>query len=237
MKKAGLLVLALGLWTGLALLPAFAQQVTTASLPVYAPVDPSLNLDIIIRSVDPTPDGTPSYDPWDPAHSREVFRDVADPSTGGRTHSGSGMNFGTLTFANTQADNNHVWRSSVYFAAFLYASTSGRPYQITQQCNPPANGTANFNNSFIMTPDYESGDHFLDSPPQGGLLTGESTGPSGLAAQRDLIFKSTNAGMTKIVRCYYGLATGKNDPAGAPLGADQPAGHYQGSVTFTVTLI
>jgi len=223
MKKVISLVLALCVCVAVGLPGAFAQ--TTTTVPVYAPVPQTLNLDVIIRSVPSSPKG---LDPWNPSASTVVDT----------VHGVSGsMDFGLLRW---HPENNiNLFLSDVYFAAFLYASTSGRSYTISQQCSGITNGVHNLNNSLIMTPDYQPGDTWDGGGAQGDRPSTDNFQQKAFAFGDHPIYVAPS-GITRIVRCYYGLATG--DPSlGEPaqtqlLNSDTPSGHYTGTVTFTLTL-
>jgi len=153
------------------------------------------------------------------------------------------MNFGTLTFADTPQDNNHVWRSSVYFTAILVARTSGRPYKITQTCAGIVNGANNLNKNVLMTPGYQAEDLLNKNDPnskQGPMPGTQNTAKAFAVGANREIYNSDPLGISRIIRCYYGLATGNpadNEPSGSsPVTADALAGNYSGSVTFSVVL-
>ena len=229
MKHAVLLVLACGLWAGFGSSPAFAQQ--TASLPATASVALTLDLKVIVTQVYAR---TKGVDPWKGAW-------VVDTANG----INQGMDFGTLKMD----PKWHVWLSDWYFTAFLYASTNQGSYRISQQCSAPSSGIHDLIPNFIMCPDYQAVDRWIPDNPdteQGDPPGGDHLEPGGarLAAGDHNIYISTT-GRTRVVRCYYGLATGNTDstngfsvdPSNAQaLNGDTPSGQYRGSVTFTLTL-
>lgn len=86
-----------------------------------------------------------------------------------------------------------------------------------------------------MDPDYQDADEFTPGNPQGPIPEGDSVGDSGLAASDERVVYDGNAGLSTIVRVYYGLSTGDDD-IGKPITGDYPAGDYNGTVTFTLTL-
>lgn len=95
-----------------------------------------------------------------------------------------------------------------------------------------------------MTPDYKEADLFTANDPstaQGPMGSGDKLGSNALAVGNDqLIFDSSALSGPRIVRCYYGLATGDpaaHEPAGAEvLTGKTAAGDYSGIVTFSLVL-
>ena len=215
MKK--ILLILLTMMTALGSVPVWASS--AATIPVQAQIPQMLELDYWIRSCpsDSTPYGTGS-------------RDVTD------------MAFGNLNWS----DQNNIWLASQYFTIFLVATTSGRPYQIRQNCTgflSPSTGQT-FNKSLLMTPDYKEADLFTANDPstaQGPLGSGDKVGSNALAVGNEqLIFDSSALSGPRIVRCYYGLATGDpaaHEPSGAEvLTGKTPAGDYSGIITFSLVL-
>jgi len=215
MKKALLLLLALV--TVMGNMPVSAASL--ASVQVQAQIPQMLELDYWIRSCpsDSTPYGTGSSDAVD-------------------------MAFGRLNWS----DQNKIWLADKYFTVFLVASTSGRPYQIRQDCTgfvSPSTGKT-LNNTLLMTPDYKEADRFSANDPasaQGQFGLGDKIGSKNMAVGANkLIFDSPSGVGPKIIRCYYGLATGDpaaQEPAGTEvLTGKVPAGDYSGIVTFSLVL-
>ena len=188
-----------------------SNAATTASFGVQAEVPQELSLSSWIRYAPPggDPYGTGSGD-------------------------ASGLDFGTLTKDTTYG----IWTPEKYFTVFLLASTSGRPYRIQQSCTSFLSGTKSLNTSLIMTPDYESLDEIVEDESQGSMPSGDSLGSAALAVGVNKVIYTGNAGLSRIVRAYYGLATGDSgEPSGAePITADQVSGTYSGTVTFSVVL-
>lgn len=209
--------------------PAFATSSVT--VPIAADVPQLLDLSVDVYAV-PSTTNPLTMNPFEWPHVLPAA-----------------MNFGTLKFDSTWS----VFRSDNFFTVILVARTSGRSYKITQTCAGIVNGANNLNKNVVMTPDYQAADSLVQSDPtdnpQGPIGTG-SLGAAGLAVGANkLIYNSGSAGLTRIVRCYYGLATGKTtlaagDPPGTPLdppgvtplASDAAAGSYSGSVTFSVVL-
>lgn len=144
------------------------------------------------------------------------------------------LNFGTLTKDTTF----HTWVADKYFTVFMVATTSGRSYRIQQTCTNFLSGSQGLNNSLIMTPDYITADEMVSGTPQGGIPTGDSVGSADLAVGANKVIYNGNAGLARIVRAYYGLATGETgEPSGAePIVGDQVSGTYNGTITFSVVL-
>ncbi|MCP4653103.1 MAG: hypothetical protein GY858_06960 [Candidatus Omnitrophica bacterium] len=196
----------------------------TFDLQVQAEVPEVLNLSYWVQEV--PSDGEP-YDP----ESREM--DV-----------GEALNFGELQWD----EENGILMADKYFSVFMAATTSGRDYQITQTCSGfYLNGTGpdSLNTSLLLKPDYVADDKFDADEDiiQGPLVSGETIYDTKVfaAPKSDYEIYRSTTGRSRIVRCYYGLATGDPDgeePAGTDIiSADTPSGDYTGTVTFTVTLI
>lgn len=158
------------------------------------------------------------------------------PPGGDPYGSGSGdatsINFGKLSWD----DTNGIWVADKYYTVFLVARTSGRPYRIVQTCTGLVNGSYKLDDSFVVTPDYQANDEWSGGQPQGPMPSGDSLGTSGLAVATNKVIYNGNSGKTRIIRAYYGLATGEPGKPGKPITGDQPSGTYTGTVTFTVTL-
>jgi hypothetical protein len=148
--------------------------------------------------------------------------------------SATAIDYGTLTFDTT----NSIWVASKYFAVFLIPSSSGRAYTLQQTNNGVvASGGSNLNTNLIMTPDYQSADE-IGGIPQGLMPAGDSLGVASLSYGANKVIYNGNAGESRIVRSYYGIATGApGEPTGAqPITSNKPAGTYTGTVTFSVVL-
>ncbi len=184
---------------------------TTASVGVQATVPQELELTSWIRSA------PPGVDPY-----------------GSGSADATSLNFGTLTKDTTYG----IWTADKYFTVFLLASTSGRDYRIQQTCTNFLSGSQSLNDSLIMTPDYQSADEIVSGTPQGSMPTGDSLGSADLAVGVNKVIYNGNAGNSRIVRSYYGLATGASgEPTDAePITGDQVSGTYDGTVTFSVVL-
>lgn len=135
-----------------------------------------------------------------------------------------------------------------YYTVFLVPRTSGRPYEISQSCDGFTNTmTGNsLPKALVMVPDYQVNDKIAGFP-QGAKPSVDKLGIKAYAvvgAPGNLIYDG-NAGKSRIIRCYYGLATGNSDPVKHPItdpdataqiiGGDTLPGTYSGTVTFTMT--
>jgi len=210
MKK--ILLILLMIMTAIGSLPAWADQ-RTWTVPVQAQVPPLFQLDLWIRSCpsDSTPYGSGSSDTTD-------------------------MSFGTLAMK----DKINIFLPDKYFTVFLVATTSGQGYQMLQNCTKFSSDA--FNYALLMTPDFKQEDLFVPSDPtstQDPLGSGDRLGPKALAVgNSQMIFSSTGISGPRIIRCYYGVATGDptaNEPSGAKvLTGKTPAGNYSSVVTFTL---
>ncbi len=188
-------------------------QAQTVTLNVNASVPESLELSYWIRWAEP------GQDPYEYGHSGDA----------------TALDFGTLEWNSSLG----MWTASRYFTVFLVARTSGRPYQIKQTCTGLVSGTDNLNESFVMTPDYIPEDEFQwpgGSAAQGPIPDGDSYGKADIAWGSGKIVYDSNSGKSRIVRVYYGLATGEPGKPGKPITGDYPAGNYTGTVVFTLTL-
>lgn len=152
--------------------------------------------------------------------------------------SGSGdatsLDFGTLT----KDPVNGIWVPDKYFTVFFIGSSSGRPYRIVQTNTGITLGSTDLNNSLIMSPDYQSADEMVLGTPQGSMPAGDTVGSHTLSVGANKVVYNGNAGLSRIVRAYYGLSNGDGSgPAGAqPITGDQLSGTYSGTITFSVVL-
>ena len=197
---------------GFLFIPAAASYaLPTADVDVRAVVPEQLDLAVTVRKV------PASQEPYGPGSS-EV----------------SSIDFGTLAFD----DTNNIFVSNDYFSVFLVATTSGRAYRIQQTNNGViSTGGGDLNNNLVLTPDYQAADE-IGGNPQGTLPGGDSLGSAQLSFGAGKVIYNGNAGLSRRVRAYYGIATGAaGEPAGAePITTNKLAGTYTGTVTFSVVL-
>lgn len=215
MKKIFILGLVVLCWC----VPGTGFAAQSFSVPVNVQVPMMLELDYWIRSCpgDSTPYGAGAMDVRD-------------------------MNFGQLVWN----DQNRIWLADKYFTVFMVAMTSGRPYQLSQTCNgfvSPSSGTT-LNSTLLMTPDYKQEDRWTASDPataQGAMPSGDRLGNKDLAVGVDKIIYDSFSGIgPRIIRSYYGLATGdpaaREPTAAKVLTGQAPAGDYSGTITFSLML-
>ena len=184
---------------------------TTASVGVQATVPQQLELSSWIRYA------PPGVDPY-----------------GTGSGDATSLDFGTLAFDDTY----NIWTASKYFTVFLRATSSGRPYRIEQTNTGFVLGSTTLNNNLIVTPDYQSADEIVSGTAQGAIPSGDSYGAKDLALGTNKVIYNGTAGLARIARAYYGLATGETgEPSGAePITGDQISGTYAGTITFSVVL-
>jgi len=212
-------------WTiALILIPAVALAATTASVNVSADVSEQLELVVTLKRV----------------------VDSQDPGTEGTDV--TSMGFGSLTDTFADGTNAGSLFSRTWFAAFLVAKTSGRPYVIRQSSDGLTSGSNTIpTNAYLMIPDYEPNDLFTwpgGSAAQGAQPTGSTLGSAGPATGLNkTVYTSGSAGLSRIIRCYYTVTNGyKADGStwdgfsGDPISLDQPSGNYSGTVTYSVVL-
>lgn len=220
----------------------FAQEKssTTATLIISAGIREILDLDAAVFRVD-----ADKFAFEDDSNTTDVD-DIDFGKLGGKDKSGIWKE-GCL-------DKDYgIWLSQYYFVVLLFPDTSGRPYEISQEFIA-AGGNNPLRESLIMTPGYCSEDKWFwwEEETQGDMPPGDNLGENGcevtdgcgvsaecarLAEGQKRIYES-NSGEARIIRGYYGLATGKQgEPAGAKiLTADSPAGDWMGQIVFTITL-
>jgi hypothetical protein len=70
------------------------------------------------------------------------------------------------------------------------------------------------------------------------MPAGDSLGAASLSYGTNKVIYNGDSGQSRIVRSYYGIATGAaGEPTGAlPFTIGKPAGTYAGTVTFSVVL-
>jgi len=224
-----------------------AATKSSVNIPVKVVVPQQLNLDVSLYRVDA--DAEKARLVADPT-------DVTNPFTDGEDFSETGMNFGELWFDDLKENmykdpitgtmkKCNIWRSHYYFTVILVARTSGLPYKITQSCTGVVNGTSNLNKALLAQGGYESKDQLVENTDQGDLTGSDAVNKKKFCAygSNKLIYTGAT-GKTRMVRCYYGLASGQDftddnddEPTGsAPLTSDAAAGTYSGTITFTVAL-
>ncbi len=129
--------------------------------------------------------------------------------------------------------------TDVWFCVFLYTSAT-QPYQIKQDSTPlmTLDGLHNLNNSFVVVPDYNSGDKWDGLYAQGALATGESLGSASRVYKQEspgtiTLFTGTKS---HIIRLYYSIPGEPtvSVPGWQPISTSQSTGDYQGTVTISI---
>lgn len=142
-----------------------------------------------------------------------------------------------------------------WYAVFMVAKTSGRPYKIDSQSNSFAgiSGAAignSLDTSFVLTPGYRPEDEWVwvgGSAPQGpDPNPSAAVGAQILAVGTHPVYNSGTGGASRIVRAFYSLPpypdpTDPPDIQARPSGwtivnASKPSGNYSGQVTLSLTL-
>ncbi len=136
----------------------------------------------------------------------------------------STMDFGTLSY---DSDFN-IFKSSVYFAVDVGVTANTGSWNITHTITPVVNSnnsSANLNKNINVIFVSQHGDSY--STQIAKYAYGSSN---------NVKISKNQVGEGNWLRIYYGIATGKNDAPGVdPITADKPAGHYEGTVTLTLT--
>ncbi|MBN3038715.1 MAG: hypothetical protein JW869_04770 [Candidatus Omnitrophica bacterium] len=174
------------------------------------------------------------------------------------------MEFGTgipryLTSELTDGSDAGGLYSPTWYAVFMVAKTSGRPYKIESDTDSFAgtDGSAighNLDKSFILTPQYEAADEWTwgggGSAPQGpdpnAGTTGYDVGDQVLAVGKHTVYNSGTGGASRIIRAFYSLPP-YPDPADPPaiaarptgweiISASKPEGTYETDVYISLTL-
>ncbi|MCP4653102.1 MAG: hypothetical protein GY858_06955 [Candidatus Omnitrophica bacterium] len=206
----------------------FAEDI---EIPVTAEFPFNVELDHWVRWADSGDRETPAATPYEAGRSGDVTNDI--------------LNFGELIYD----DELGIFLARKYFTVFLLADTSGFPYKLIQSCSGFSNTidpNENLNDSLIMTPDYKEEDLWDQTNPdsqQGVHGDNDGVADAALVAASPGIGRvvySSESGFSRIVRCYYGLATDDPDaeipePADAKvITADTRSGTYEGTITFTL---
>lgn len=217
----------------------------TAQFTVKANVTEVLELDHWVRWAHASEDVT---DPNVPGGKRAYWPDEEDG-----VHSGSAtgnLDFEVAWKSVPDPDNSSIvyaqYFAKKYYTVFLVARTSGRKYDISQSCDGFTNNLTfeNLPKTLVMVPDYIANDKIAGFP-QGAKPAGDELGHKAYAVAQENLVYDGNSGKSRIIRCYYGLATGNSDPAKHPItdpdataqiiGGDTKPGTYSGTVTFTLT--
>jgi hypothetical protein len=242
----------------LAPLGAFADTgVQTQVVTVAANVAPVLDLEIwgYAQTVIKDPVSGNWYAPGPSTGELPIF------ASHGTTIQGS-FNFGTLQKAYDNAHNDlGIYTPTQALLVDVTASTSGRPYTITQSCNGFTNAAGKkLNSSLLLTTVYSPKDLYNANDPstaQGPLPSGDvveqegqsqfAVGPNPSSPSPVTIF-DCSSGLGSIIQCWYGIATGNHQPVtmssaaggftiqGEPSGSQPVTGNtFSGAYTAVIT--
>ncbi|MDD5019033.1 MAG: hypothetical protein PHS61_01255 [Candidatus Omnitrophica bacterium] len=184
-----------------------------------------------------------------------------DPWNDGTVLTTPSFDFGKLTPEfNTGGDFLYM-RGEFFYYVLMVVVSSGRRYKITEtgsQLTGPGGATLP-REAVLLVPDYQWLDE-MGTASQGAPPTGAQVGPVTSACNTDsLVYQSDTNGASRIVRAVVaisGPAAGANYPfnysngyngnvgqgskqeytSWKPVGRDQVAGDYTGTITFTAVL-
>ncbi|MCM8793722.1 MAG: hypothetical protein NC898_04575 [Candidatus Omnitrophica bacterium] len=134
----------------------------------------------------------------------------------------SSIDFGTLYY---DADY-HIFRANCYYAVDVGILSNSSTYTITHTANSISRsaGTENLDNNVNVVFMQQLSDTAANQIAK--VSYARSNGYNLVKAQI----------APGWLRIYYGIASGSGDATGvSPIGADKPAGTYQGSVVLTLT--
>lgn len=142
------------------------------------------------------------------------------------------LDFGALKKTST----GNVYYSPKWYALVLYTSANS-PYNIQQSyASLSSTGGAKLDNSFVVSPDYQSEDKWDGKYAQGSKGNDIVSSPS-LVKNANILYAG-NAGQSRILRVYYSIPqsapTGTTITGFTPVTASQPQGNYYGSVTVSI---
>jgi hypothetical protein len=112
-----------------------------------------------------------------------------------------------------------------YYAVDVYVQdNTGQTWTLTHTRQSLKSGTNTLDNNVNVT--------FAKQGSESGVDLSKVS----FANSNNKAYTKTDLGTGNHLRIYYGLATGSKDAPGAsPIGINQPAGTYTGSVTITLT--
>ncbi len=184
-----------------------------------------------------------------------------DPFTQGTIQTTPSFNFGKLSALKDNQGNFLYMHGEYFYYVLMIAASSGRRYKITEtgsQLTGPGGATI-ARESVLLVPDYQWQDK-LGGVAQGAPPGMAQVGPVTSACNTDsLVYQSDSAGGSRLVRAIiaisgpaagskypYNYSGGYNGSAGQgtkqeytawkAIGADQTAGTYTGTITFTLVL-
>lgn len=196
-------------------------------------------------------------------YKMSVAEGDSDPFTDGTELLSPDFNFGQLSEVTDIDDKFLYMQGEFFYFVMMIATTSGRRYKITETgtaMTGPGGATLP-TNSVLLIPDYQWKDQLVvgvdQGAPPGSAFVGSATTASGTES---LVYQSDDAGLSRMVRGAISIAgppaggatkpqnysLGHNGPDGQgslqefgawePVTQDQPAGSYDGTITFTLTL-
>lgn len=185
----------------------------------------------------------------------------SDPFTEGTIQTTPSFDFGRLTALNDSEGNFLYMHGEYFYYVLMIAASSGRRYKITEtgsQLTGPGGATIP-RESVLLIPDYQWADK-LGGVAQGAPPGTAQVGPATSACNTDsLVYQSDSSGGSRLVRAIiaisgpsagsnypFNYSSGYNGSAGQgtkqeytswrAIGADQTAGSYTGTITFTLVL-
>jgi hypothetical protein len=184
-----------------------------------------------------------------------------DPFNEGTIQTTPSFDFGKLTELNDSEGNFLYMHGEYFYYVLMIAASSGRRYKITEtgsQLTGPGGATIP-RESVLLIPDYQWADK-LGGVAQGAPPGTAQVGPATSACNTDsLVYQSDSSGGSRLVRAIiaisgpasgsnypYNYSSGYNGSVGQgtkqeytswkAIGADQTAGSYTGTITFTLVL-
>ena len=141
----------------------------------------------------------------------------------------SSINFGDLA----DEGGGSVLHSTRNVVMRITANTHGAPYTIKQTGSSLTAGSATIpTGSCVVKPLYIAADNNGDSQPSGSQL---GAAGSWVAVDKVLYTSETGTAAMRTIQCVYSITSDPNNGATETVPADQPAGNYTSSITFTVT--
>ena len=152
--------------------------------------------------------------------------DVSGPNSGTATT----INFGQLQEVDgtLRSSNSGTGAVAAAYLALVTANTHGLPYTVKQTGTVVSSGANQLpNNGLAMNVVYVASDN--------GNVTDGTVGSKDSWVGTKTLYTSSPSGPLRTIRAYYAVTP---DPAVGPGGAvplDQPAGTYNGTITYTLT--
>lgn len=124
--------------------------------------------------------------------------------------------------------------TDIWYNIFLWV-TADKPYHIkqTSQSLMTTDGQHNLDNSFVVTPAYDSNDEWGNGSAQGPIGS-DVLGNLSLVKNANILYYG-NEGKSHIVRLYYTIPAQSGVSGWQAIPASQTPGTYQGTITITIT--